>query len=303
MKALVIGYGSIGRRHAEVLAGLGHDVAVVSRRNIDHPKHFKSIPSGVREFAPDYVVVASRTNEHRSDIAALADTKFAGMLLIEKPIYDQGSELPASTFSRTKVAFNLRFHPALQSFREIVSNTDVHAVTAYVGSYLPSWRPDSDYRTGYSADRTMGGGVLRDLSHELDYLTWIFGSWKRISAIGGHFSELEINSDDVFSILFATDHVPSLSLQLNYLDTTTRREVLALTDNGTVRLDLVAGTLETTDKTETFTVDRNDTYIAQHQAMVAGNNTYICDIAEGLEVMCMIDAAEKAAQTGAWINR
>ena len=299
---LVIGYGSIGCRHADALLTLGHDVAVVSRRRVDFPQLYKTSELALNDFAPDYIVIASRTNEHRDDIQQIAKLGFTGKLMIEKPVYQHGDEHVPDQFARTKIAFNLRFHPALQKFRALLKTRTVHAVTAYAGSYLPDWRPNTDYRKGYSAIRAEGGGVLRDLSHELDYLQWIFGKWQRLSAIGGNLGSLEIDSDDVFSILFETQHVPLISLSLNYLDTTTRRDVIALTDSGTVRLDLVAGTVEADGKTETFSVDRNDTYFAQHNAMIENIDDVICDLTEGLDVMRMINAAEDAARSGTWVH-
>lgn len=301
MKALVIGYGSIGARHTRLLSEIGADVAVVSRRRIDHQPSFDTIESAVSGFAPDYAVIASKTNEHRDDIRSLSRAGFCGRLLIEKPVYDNGVEDPPEGFEVIKVAFNLRFHPALLMFRNIVSSRRVHAVSVYCGSYLPGWRPDSDYRQGYSAKRGEGGGVLRDLSHELDYTLWLFGPWRRIAAIGGHFGTLEIDSDDVFSMLIETETVPLVSLAINYLDTKTHREITALTDRGSVRLDMVAGTVETTDGVETFKTERNDTYLAQHAALMSGDNTVICDISEGLQVMSLIDAAEAAAVSGKWM--
>lgn len=301
MKALVIGYGSIGRRHAAVLEALGHEVAVVSRRDISHAPAFASIEAAVQAFRPDYAVVASRTVEHRDDIEALSTAGFRGRLLIEKPVYDSGSELPPEGFEAVKVAFNLRFHPALGRFREIVSGRRVHAVTIYCGSYLPDWRPESDYREGYSAVRAWGGGVLRDLSHELDYALWLFGPWRRIAAIGGRFGDLEIDSDDVFTMLLDTAGCPSVSVGINYLDRETRREIVALTDAGSVRLDLVGNTVDAGAGAESFTVARDDTYLAQHTAMIAGDDSVICDIAEGLDVMRLIDAAESAAAAGTWV--
>ncbi|MBO6518924.1 MAG: Gfo/Idh/MocA family oxidoreductase [Rhodospirillales bacterium] len=301
MKALVIGYGSIGQRHAGVLAEMGHDVAVVSRRDIDHPANYKTLTEAVDAFRPDYVVVASKTGEHRDDLEALSQTGFRGRVLIEKPVYDSGSENPPEGFEAMKVAFNLRFHPALRRFRDVLGTRKIFAAHIYTGSYLPDWRPYSDYRKGYSANHAEGGGVLRDLSHEIDYMMWLFGDWRRVAAIGGRFGDLEIDSDDVFSMLIETDAVPSVTLGINYLDNVTRREVLALTDKGSVRLDLVRGTVEQGDDVETFTVARNDAYIAQHEAMIANDSSVICDIAEGLKVMRLIDAAERSAADGRWV--
>lgn len=301
MKALVIGYGSIGRRHTDVLEALGHDVAVVSRRAVSHPRRYSDIAAALAGFGPVYAVVASRTNEHRDDIAELARLGFSGMLLIEKPVYDQGAEAPGGAFEKIKVAFNLRFHPAMLRFRELLDGRTVRAATVYCGSYLPDWRPNTDYRAGYSAIRSEGGGVLRDLSHELDYVNWLFGPWRRVAAIGGCFGNLGIDSDDVFSMLLETKNVPSVTLGINYLDSVTRRDVLAITDTGSVRLDLVNGTVEHDGNVESFSVERNDTYTAEHTAMLAGDDSVICDIEDGLQVMRLIGAAERAAGQGEWV--
>ncbi len=300
MKALVIGYGSIGQRHARLLDDADHDVAVVSRRPVDHPERFDTINAAVQAFRPDYAVIASKTVEHRDDIEALSLAGFQGQLLIEKPVYDHGAESPPESFAGIKVAYNLRFHPALLKFRDVIAGRRVHTATVYTGSYLPGWRPDTDYRRSYSSSRAEGGGVLRDLSHELDYALWLFGSWRRVAAIGGTFGALEIDSDDVYSLLIETENVPSLTIGINYLDSQTRREILAITDTGSVRLDLIRGILETDGDVEHFDVGRDDTYMAQHNAMTTGDFSVICDIREGLDVMRLIDAAEHAALNGTW---
>lgn len=301
MKGLVIGYGSIGARHARLLRELGLEVAIVSRRNIDWPDTFAAIPEAISAWGPDYAVIASRTHEHRGDMAALAESGFKGTLLVEKPVFDTGTEVAASQFAQIFVAYNLRFHPVLVRLKEVLAERTPHAVHVTVGQYLPDWRPEADYRRGYSAIKAQGGGVLRDLSHELDTLNWMLGGWTRLTALGGHVSGLEIDSDDVFSILFETARCPVVSVQMNYLDSTLRREVLALTDQGTVRADLVRGTLEVDGETGTFTVGRDDTYLAQHQAALAGGGGGLCTFDEGLDVMRMIEAAEAAVSGRQWV--
>lgn len=303
MKGLVVGFGSIGQRHARILTELGIDVAVVSRRDISHTPSFKSIPAAFAAFAPDYVVIASRTHEHQDDIHTLIDSGFSGRLLIEKPLYDHRHDCPSSLLANAKIAYNLRFHPALLRYREILGKCSVYAVHAYAGSYLPNWRPGADYRLSYSAHGTMGGGVLLDLSHEIDYLLWIFGPWLRLSAIGGHFSQLEIESDDAFGLLFATKQVPLISLQLNYLDTTPTRTVVALTDQGAIRLDLMSGHVESAAGTESFLIGIDDTYRDQHYAMLTDDTSIICSLGEGLEVLGMIDASIASTQSAQWVVR
>ncbi len=300
MKVVVVGYGSIGARHARVLREMGHVVAVVSRRPQTGVDCYPSIAAAIDGFVPDYVVVASRTREHADNLAALAGRGFEGIVLVEKPLFDRDRPVPAHRFSRVFVAFNLRFHPALRRFAEILAATTPHAVHAYVGQYLPDWRPGTDYRDSYSAKKAEGGGVLRDLSHELDYLNWLLGGWTRATALGGHVSGLEIDSDDVYSVLFETANCPVVSVAMNYLDSNVRREAHALTDKGTIHLDLVAQTVTFGGTTETFSAARDETYIAEHEAAL-GNGAGLCTLEAGVQVMKLIDACEQAAGGRTWI--
>ena len=301
MRALVIGYGSIGMRHARLLGALGLDVAVVSRRKVAAPKVYPTIAEAVSDFAPGYAVVASRTHEHQGDLAALAEAGFTGTVLVEKPLFDRVRKLPDHGFRSIHVAYNLRFHPVVRRLKELLDDATPYAVHAYVGHDLSLWWPDKDYRTNFRARRAEGGGVLRDLSHELDYLAWMLGPWSRLTALGGHVSGLEIDSDDVFSLLFATRRCPVVTANMNYLDSTLRRRVLALTDKGSIIADLVAGTVEFRGNTESFEAGRDDTYIAEHKATLAGDTGTLCTLAEGLAVVGMIDAADRTAAKREWV--
>jgi len=301
LKALVVGYGSIGARHARLLGGLGHEVAVVSRRPQDGIPCYPAIADACRAFAPEYVVIASRTREHADDMAALAGTGFDGIVLMEKPLFDRAVAVPANDFAAVHVAFNLRFHPALLRFRDILADRAVFAMHAYAGQYLPDWRPGTDYRQSYSARKAEGGGVLRDLSHELDFMNWLLGGWTSLTALGGHVSDLEIDSDDAFSILFETRTCRVATVSLNYLDSTLRRDVLALTDRGSVQLDFVKSTVTADGKTEHFDVDRDETFIAEHRAAL-GSGADLCSLDEGLAVMRMIDACEQTAASRQWVS-
>ena len=301
MKALVVGFGSIGMRHTRLLEGLGIETAVVSRRNVDAAMVYPDIGGAITDWRPDYVVVASRTQEHLRDFKALTETGFKGTVIIEKPLFGQAGEIPGHAFKRVFVAYNMRFHPVVRRFKDLLDATTPYAVHAYVGQYLPNWRPNADYRESYSAIKAEGGGVLRDLSHELDFLNWMLGGWTRLTAAGGHISNLEIDSDDVFSVLFETRRCPVVSVQLNYLDSSMRREVLALTDQGSIRVDLVNDTVEFDGKTETFACGRDDTYNAQHRAVMSDGEDSLCSLEQGLDVLRMIDAAETATADRTWV--
>lgn len=303
MRALVVGYGSIGSRHARILEELGCQVAVVSVRDVAVKSRFETIVGAVREFIPDYTVIATETARHMEGVAELADSGFRGTLLVEKPLSHIISDLTPTVFHGGFVAYNLRFHPILQRLRELLIPERILSVQAYVGQFLPLWRPGRDYRTVYSADKLSGGGVLRDLSHEFDILNWLLGGWKKMAALGGHFSQLDISSDDIFCLLMSTERCPVTTVQLNYLDQVGRRSILVNTENNTFEADFVAGHLLINGTKEVFRVERDHSYREMHRAVLEGNQEDVCTFAEGLEVVHMIDAAEKAAKEGRWIAR
>jgi predicted dehydrogenase len=304
MKALVVGYGSIGQRHARVLEELGFEVAVVSRRPVEHPRRYDCLDTALSGWRPEYVVIASRTSEHFDDLGALVAAGFAGRVLVEKPLFDVVRQLPSHRFSHLAVAYNMRFHPLILKLRDFLGRQE-HLIAAhiYVGQYLPEWRPSSDYRSSYSASRNQGGGVLRDLSHEIDYALWLFGGWQQITALGGHFSALEIDSDDVYSLLWSTAQCPAVTVNLNYLDRSVRREILVITDGHSVRVDLIKGHFEIDGKQESFLLERDQAYQAEHNAMIAGDLSILCSPEEGMEVMATIAAAEGAARERTWVSR
>lgn len=304
MKALVVGYGSIGQRHARLLAELGLDVAVVCRRDTDvaHAR-FAALPEALAEWRPDYIVVASATEEHGRDIETIAAAGFEGTVLVEKPLLDQPREIDAGGFAAAHVGYNLRFHPLVVAVRERLDGIQVFAANAYVGQDLRQWRPAADYRESYSADRKRGGGVLRDLSHELDLVNAMFGGWTSVSAAGGKLSDLEIDSDDVFSLLIEARRCPAVNVHLNYLDSDVTREMRFQTSAGTIVADLVRSELRHGGERLGFEVARDDTYLAQHRAVLrpAEAATKPCSFAEGLDVVRLIDAAEASARSGSRI--
>lgn len=301
--ALIVGYGSIGSRHARLLTELGCRTVVVSKRDVDFPARYSDLEHALATEQPDYVVVANATNQHHATLLTLAQLGYTGTVLVEKPLFSDFEVLGKLPFKQIFVAYNLRFHPIIQRLKNLLEGEEILSVQAYVGQYLPDWRPATDYRESYSANASQGGGALRDLSHELDYLLWMLGGWQKVSALGGHLSPLEISSDDVFALMLTTPACPIAMLQLNYLDKLARRTVLINTANHTIEADLIKGVVTLDRQTETFTVGRDDTYRAMHEAVISGKSDSLCSLTEGSEVMRLIAAAEQSAITEEWVKR
>ncbi|MGE3991806.1 MAG: Gfo/Idh/MocA family protein [Pseudorhodoplanes sp.] len=297
----MIGYGSIGQRHKRILEELGCDVTVVSRRPLDGVQSAATFGEAVSRAMPDYVVVANETSAHGKTVEALLEMGFANRLLVEKPLGAMPAAAFAARFRVAAVGYNLRFHPVVRALGGAVAGQKLVSAHAYCGQYLPDWRPGTDFRLSYSADPARGGGVLRDLSHELDYLLWLFGPWHRVAATGGRLGTLDIASDDCWAILLELEHCPAVSLQLNYLDRPGRRHIIVNTTTHTYCADLVEGTLMRDGEAQAFAVQRDDTYRAQHLAILRGETDRLCTLAQGRRVMQLIEAIERAALDKAWV--
>ncbi len=303
MICLVVGYGSIGKRHKNILENMGNDVLVVTNQNVAENGFFKSLKDAFHENDIGYVVIANRTCDHYQSLLELSDIGYKGFLLVEKPLFNQVKKIPDLNLEKAFVAANLRFHPVISSLKLALQEKKIFSIQIYVGQYLPDWRPDTDYKKNYSAIRSQGGGVLRDLCHELDYTTWLAGNWSRLSAIGGKYSALEIDSDDLFCLLMETTKCPAISIQMNYLDRKLRREIILNLEGATIKGDLIASTLEINGEEKVFSGELNNTYIDQHQAIFSGNTEKLCSIEQGNEILMLIEKAEKASISRSWEYR
>ena len=297
MHTLVIGYGSIGMRHTEVLKSLGCIVSIVSKRKLNIERCFSNISDAINKEKPEYIVVANKTNEHIKTLIELEKIGFKGNILIEKPLSHNLLEIPDKDFNNVFVAYNMRFNPLLQRLFLELEGERIISSQAYVGQYLPDWRPNRDYRKSYSAKKIEGGGVLRDLSHELDFVSWLFGGWKRVTAIGGHYSELEIDSDDVFGLMLETTNCPLSIVQLNYLDRSTRRNIIVNTSQHVFKIDFIKKTFQKDDNIIASDFDSNYSYLMQHKAIMENDYKYLCKFDSGKDILRLIIAAEKSAYT------
>ncbi len=301
-RGLVIGYGSIGERHARVLEALGFAVSVVSRRREGGGRAvFASMDEAQSAGPADYVVVADETGRHAETLAGLAASGHRGSVLVEKPLFAAASPLPAHRFGRAGVGYNLRFHPALRALRAALAGRPVQMANFYAGQHLGDWRPGRDMARTYSASRAAGGGVLRDLSHELDLATWLFGPWRRVAAVGGRLGSVTVDADDGWGILLGCEGCPVVTIELNSLDRSGRRVVTVQADGETLRADLVASTLEIGREKQSLKSDRDQTYADMHRALLDGSPD-VCSFGEGERVVGLIEAIETAAHERRWIE-
>lgn len=303
MKAVVIGYGSIGRRHARILNSLRFDVALVTSQSVDAFPCFASITSAIEQWRPEYIVIASPTSQHFQDFAEVSKTKYSGMCLVEKPLFHFNQPTPQHTPGQIAVGYNLRFLPAIQRLREIVEGQTILSASFYNGEYLPDWRPNRDYRTTTSAKRSLGGGVLRDLSHEIDFIHYLLGA--PISAVGAvsRLGALEIDTEDTVQVIFRHQGVGTTTLTLSYLDRTRRREILFTTNETSIRCDLLSGEICINNMTERFATDRDETFIAMHKDVISKRFEIAATFSEGMDVLRTLEMIEESNLRQQWVVR
>ena len=300
LKGLVVGYGSIGCRHVSVLEQLGLNVSVVSKRPIAHPNTFPDLESALSSQGFDYVVLANKTSEHSVVLHRLAKSGFSGKVLVEKPIFTSDEPLPKGCFKSLTVGYNLRFSDGLRALKQKILFEKIVSVNASVGQYLPSWRKARDYRHSYSASLAEGGGVLLDLSHEIDYLLWLFGPWTCVTAIGGKFSSLEIETDDSYMVLAKGAQFDSLSLNMNYLDRVGRRSIIVQTDNHTFEVDLIKGTFSMDGVSQLSGFDIASTYSTMHTAILNDDLDIACSGEDGLATLNLVKEIAEAKSSKCW---
>ncbi len=320
----VIGFGSAGARALQVLRELRPEAEflVVSRR-AGTGEGFTSTSSldDLVAFAPDAVIVAGPATT-RGDV--LHQIGPLGVpVFIEKPLaHTLGDaaavlDLLGPLVERSQVGYNLRFSESLIAFRDLVRGGHFGRVlrfTAETAQYLPDWRPDKDYRETVSARADLGGGVLLELSHELDYLRWIFGEWDWVSAWTGRTSSLEIDVEDTALVTIgievdqaSTQVVGQLALDFVRRDKT--RTVTAICEGGTLRWDGIAGTVEVYDSSEsrweTVVTDSGSqsTYRAQWDSflsVVEQGSKPLVPISDGVAVLSAVEAIRHShEQSGA----
>lgn len=294
MKALIIGLGSIGKRHLEVLKKIDliDDIHLVTKQNIPAYKTFCHLQSvdDINDY--DYFIISSETARHYDDLAYLIEHIDKKIILCEKPLFNTYKEIDTKN-NKVFVGYNLRFHPLLQKLKQNVQNNTVLSAYIQCGSYLPSWRPHTDYKSSYSAKKALGGGVALDLSHEIDYSLWLFGNFNEIKTYNAKISDLEIDSDDLLFLIGKTEKNSYISITLDYFSKLPVRKIILNTIDITYEFNLISNELFSQDKAgfkfyeKIDGLCRNFTYEKMHLSALTDHKD-ICTYDEGLMAMKVI---------------
>lgn len=299
MKALIIGFGSIGKRHYDVLSKLSEirSIDLVTKQNIENKICYKSFEfvNNINQY--DYFVIASETNKHFEQLKFLEQNVKNKLIFCEKPLFESKKDLEIKN-NKIFIGYVLRFHPLLEKLKEFVKNEKILLVNAKCGQYLPSWRPNTDYKNCYSAKRDEGGGVLLDLSHEIDYVQWLCGQINEIKSYQVRISDLEINSDDLTMLIGKTYRNILVNISIDYISKITYRKLFVETFKYTYELDFISNKLIKKDKNgveETYSfsnLERNYIFEKMHLD-IFNQQKNVCTFKEALEVMDTISTIQE----------
>lgn len=251
IRVAVLGCGSIGRRHARNLRTLGYRDLVLFDPDPKAGRRAAEEAGGIAiddlakvwRLAPEIVIVAAPSALHLR--MAVDAARRDCHLLIEKPLSHTEDDLhllEAEIEERdliTLVACNMRFHPGPKAVKRIIEAGRVGRILAarlHAGSYLPRWRPGTDYRKSYSASPESGGAIL-DLIHEVDLALWYLGPASVQAALVLNADSLGLETDGLAEILLRHDSGAISSVHVNFVQRDYRRTCQVIGTEGTIGWD------------------------------------------------------------------
>lgn len=319
---LVVGSGSIARRHIANIKALFSQATVgcvsasgreLSLEEVGADIVYASIEEALSA-EPMLAIIASPAPLHVDQAATFLRTGIP--VLIEKPLSDslesfaRAGEVLLANSTKIEVAYNLRFMPSAIRLKALLDEQilgRIHSVSIEVGQYLPDWRPATDYRENVSARKALGGGVLLELSHELDYLTWLFGTFNSIYCVASNSGTLDVDVEDSAHAILSREDGLVASVHLDFLQRVPTRICKIIGESGTLVWNLLQNSilLGTANNSEDIifsdpNYNRNDMYLEEisHFVKVAvGERMPQVSIYQALDTLRLIEALRHSSVT------
>jgi len=317
-KIIVKGIGSIGKRHASNLIKLGYkDLTFITSKTVldaelaGYPTFGNIAELTGTSAVYTHAIICSPTAYHVPDLKAFIELGVKNIYL-EKPVshslegLDEIKELVKENGITIQVGFDLHFDPGLRKAKELLDSGilgKVFSANAFVGQYLPDWRPHEDHKKGMSASKAQGGGVMLDLVHEFDYIRWLMGSPELIFALYQQNESLGIETEDLADVLIKHKDGATSSIHLDYHQRKLIRYCLFTGEHGTLKWDLAARSLSLVlneGMTQTFdfsAFERNDRYLDIIKAFMENpTDSRLTSFDEGISSLKIVLASKLASE-------
>jgi predicted dehydrogenase len=288
-----------------------------ARRKLIGQKHGIKVYQNLQEsFAqkPDAVLVCTPPYSHIP--VALEAINQGANVFIEKPIshtlkgIDELLKRAKQQKLIVSVGYNLRFHPGLIMIKEMLEEGKIGRILslrAEVGQYLPDWRPWQDYQQSYTAKKAMGGGIILDASHEIDYVRWLAGEVKSVFCAAGKLSDLRVETEDTAEIIMNFRNNLIAEVHLDFIQRGYARSCKIIGEKGNIIWDYPEKCVKTylarVNRWETYNVkaEPNDMYLDEIKHFIRNirlKKNPLVDGIEGVKTLKVALAAKKSAKIG-----
>ena len=297
-KVLIIGFGSIGKRHASILSKFStiSEIIILSKqKNLPYKTIYKIEDSN--KYNPDYFIISSKTSNHYDQLSYIEENFKNKLILVEKPLFHKYLKKIIIN-NKVFIGYNLRYHPIIKLIKKSIKQKTLWNINAIYGSYLPDWRKNIDYRNSSSASKIDSGGVLLDLSHEIDFVNLFLGNLEVDFVINDKISNLEIETDDFLCVAGHSDHGALYQIMLNYFTRESIRQIIIDGEDISIKADLINNYIIIIEKNN-FTkkrwaqLSRNSTYREMHKEILSGKQKFACTYSDGSQTMKIIDKIRK----------
>jgi len=320
----IIGCGSIGERHIRNLTSTYPDFEIVAtdisaeRLSLMEKKyHIRTCKTLEEGFGTgiDAVIVCTPPSSHVP--LSLRAIKNGAHVFIEKPISDSLSkikELLEKAHSASliiSVGYCFRFHPGLRMVKQIVDAGElgeILLVQAEYGQYLPDWRPWQDYKQSYTAKKELGGGIILDGSHEIDYLRWLVGDIAQVFSFAGKLSDLDVETEDAAGILLKFARGTIGMIRLDFVRRDYSRSCELICQKGTLKWNFQEDIVriyrqdkQNWEVHKNLMPDKNEMYVAEMKHFVASilaKEKPLVSGEEGLRTLKIALAIKESAERG-----
>ncbi|MGI1677492.1 MAG: Gfo/Idh/MocA family oxidoreductase [Cellvibrionaceae bacterium] len=313
-RAAVVGLGSIAARHRANLKILFKDIEIIAlssrgrfiKDKVSDADIIVSDMESLISFSPDFVIIASPSTSHVEHALELLRVNIP--LLIEKPVCARNKDIKVlqhaikESKSLVAVGYCLRFLPSAQVVKDLIVNKaigKIYNVSSSVGQFLPHWREGVDYHASVSSKKELGGGVLLELSHELDYLQWIFGMLEISYSNIRKSSELEIEVEQIADLILRNKQGVVIYLHQDFIQKKAQRRCSIIGEKGRIDWDLLSNSVSVhrQDSVELIYADqlwdKNNMYLNMINNFIGAvenkENLLCAEIWEAIKIVEMIE--------------
>jgi predicted dehydrogenase len=321
-RAVVIGLGNVALRHRRNLKSLFPEIFIiavpasgkVTNQNVEFADQIVSNLDKVAREGVDIAIVASPAPFHAMHTKLLM---YAGIpTLIEKPVTSNSQDAyeliktHVETNTSIAVGYCLRYMPSSVKIKELLSQNiigNIYNAFVDIGQYLPDWRPSKDYRDSVSAKKSLGGGALLELSHEIDYIQWLIGPMKVHYAQLRSSSELNLEVEELVDLVLVSDTGTVCNVHLDLLQKKASRVCNFIGEKGRLDWDLLSNTITLHTREGSVVLftetdwDSNQMYLSlltDFLDLVAGHENSCVDLEQATKTVELIENIKNCAIQG-----